>query len=460
MVLIDMARFNFIALKISFTSDFVLVYAVISLLFTTGLINFNPVYAKDKSVTDNKNSDFERVAGELEELVKEFFPRAKFKKTAKGIHFEFKAKKSSAGPGSNRLILAPKVDGIVGDLTLKQGKYKTDKILPYRVNEMFWVSLLMAPYSEPDNSHLHTKILFPPQTPIGFINSLKDIVSSFQNESEKTQEVENKADSTEPEIKEEKKEKVSEFKGRAEKDVEAEEEMVVSIVSDGDTIEISDDEEKEKEEEEPKVDFGAPKFSSYSFSEGRFKIKLPGSPDVSASNRAGMRFVDYKYLEPQGLYNIGYAILPGRIREEKETHFLNTISQALIKASRGKVAKHHSLKWQGYPGRQIVIENLGGKKNRSSLLRIVLVKNYFYMLQAAGTTPWVKSDAVKTVLNSLEVRPPLTSRQKYRLKLEARERDRARRNYEYEARKRNKRPRYNHSWERRRADRKYNRRSF
>ena len=427
----------------------------LSLILSAEILASKAFAAEAKSADKSAaNAEFDRVSSELEELVGDFFPRAKFEKTSQTIHFEFKAKKSAAGPGSNRLILAPKVDGIVGDIKLRSGKYKTDKVLPYRVNEMYWVSLLMAPYSELDNSHLYSRILFPPQTPIAFVNSLKDIVGSYEKESTK----ESKSESEN-----EDKTKSDSLSAAVEKDVIEDEAMVVSIVSDGESVKVEEapeNKEKTTEEEAPKVDFGAPKFSSYSFSEGRFKIKLPGSPDVSAANRAGMRFVDYKYLESQGLYNIGYAILPGSIRSEREDEFLNTISQALIKAARGKVAKHHSLKWQGYPGRQIAIESLGGKENRSSLLRIILVKEYFYMLQAAGTTPWVNSDAVKTVLNSLEVRPTLSSRQKYELRRRETERDMERRRYEYEAEQRNRRPRYNHTLEKIRADRKYNRRRY
>ena len=123
--------------------------------------------------------DFAGISKELESLVTEFYPRAKIVKTDKSFHFEYRVK-SLMLPRSVKQIMVPESEGVLGDLTVTSGAYAGSELLPFQSNETYYVSLLMAPYSEPTESHLLTKLLFPPSTPADFVTRFKNIVSRFQ----------------------------------------------------------------------------------------------------------------------------------------------------------------------------------------------------------------------------------------------------------------------------------------
>lgn len=123
--------------------------------------------------------DFAGVTKELEALVSEFYPRAKIVKTDKSIHFEYKVK-SLKLPSSIKQITVPDSEGVLGDLTVTPGQYAGNELVPFQSNETYYVSLLMAPYSEPTESHLLTKLLFPPSSPADFVTRFKAIVNRFQ----------------------------------------------------------------------------------------------------------------------------------------------------------------------------------------------------------------------------------------------------------------------------------------
>ncbi len=94
------------------------------------------------------------------------------------MHFEFKASKLMVA-GKQRQMLVPQIGGIVGDITLKGGKYPGKEALPSLTNEYGFVSLLLAPYSNAGNSHLHTILFYPPDAPIDFVDELKALVAKF-----------------------------------------------------------------------------------------------------------------------------------------------------------------------------------------------------------------------------------------------------------------------------------------
>jgi len=122
--------------------------------------------------------DFKAVSTAIEALVLEYYPRAKIVKTDKSVHFEFRVK--SLILPSRKQSLVPESEGIVGDLNIKPGRYDGTEILPYQTNETYYVSLLMAPYSEPGDCHMLTKMLFPPSTAVEFVKGFKQIVNSYQ----------------------------------------------------------------------------------------------------------------------------------------------------------------------------------------------------------------------------------------------------------------------------------------
>lgn len=403
-------------------------YLLVSILLglEAGCLTVHPASAvESKASQEARVSDFDHTCQGLKALFLEYYPRAKVEKTGEHLEIAFKVGKQATTTG--RTIMAPKIDGIFCELDLKPGKYKGDRILPSRVNEMRYVIIEMAPYNEPLDKHLYTRLLFDPGTPEVFITRFKKLVDKFEKFVETKKVVETK---TEPETN-----------------------PATEAVS-----RPNEPEQPEKPKEE-KTDFGAPKLSSYSFQEGRFKVKLPGNPLTKYKNTAGMRFVQYQYEEPQGGYQIGYAILPGQIPYSQQGGFLNSISQSLIKSHPGK-HEEHSLKWQGYPGRQIdlKVESKDKTKKRAYIYRTILVRRFLYIIEATGTEAWVASPAVKEVLASLEIKPELTSEEAALIRQREVQRENNRRLYEAESRARNQRPKYNKDHEKFQADWKYRRR--
>lgn len=120
-----------------------------------------------------------RVMNEVEDLVIRQFPRAAISKSVDSIHFEFKSSIRIV-PGKHRQLKIPNTDGIVGDITVKNGKYAGKEILPLQTNETLYVSLLMAPYSKEGHCHLATELFFPPDTSVDFVNEFKTLVSNFE----------------------------------------------------------------------------------------------------------------------------------------------------------------------------------------------------------------------------------------------------------------------------------------
>lgn len=123
--------------------------------------------------------DFKDVAGELESLVIEYYPRAKIARDDRSVHFEFKVKELKL-PSTEKKILVPQAEGIVGDLAITPGRYAGPEYLPLQTNETYYVSLLMAPYSTPGDCHVLTRLFFPPNTSVDFVNRFKQVVNSFQ----------------------------------------------------------------------------------------------------------------------------------------------------------------------------------------------------------------------------------------------------------------------------------------
>jgi uncharacterized protein len=126
-----------------------------------------------------KPRDYQGVTEALQSLVNEFFPRGKVIKTEKGFHLEYKAK-SLKLQGTEKQMLVPLSDGIVADITLVPGCYEGAAILPFQTNETYYVSLLMAPYSQAKDNHLLTKLLFPPNTSSEFVDRFKAVINSYQ----------------------------------------------------------------------------------------------------------------------------------------------------------------------------------------------------------------------------------------------------------------------------------------
>ncbi|MCA9803404.1 MAG: hypothetical protein KC777_15645 [Cyanobacteria bacterium HKST-UBA02] len=479
-------------------------------------------------------SVFEPFLQEVEALFQEFYPKAKVKKDGNKIQVSYKCHEYADG-SSGRHIIAPQLDGILLDMEAVPGKYKGKEMLPHRVNETLYVLLLMAPYSAPSDHHMHTRLLFPHNTPESFVRKFQGLVEDFDRKV--------KAEMKEAKAKEE--EKVAEEPGSgdeaksedsgsdetaqaapgasedsspgedaagdaeagkessgdeadesadksdsaksaektsddsaehasdskktatdADKSADKESDKSADKESDKETDKEADkeadteaDKEADKEaKSESKIDFGGARLSTYTFSDGRFQIRLPGKPDAAAKELQGMRFSQYKYREPQGSYNIGYTVLPTAVKVSSQGKMVIDLTRSLAAVTKGKSGPLTSLPWQGYPGCQVDVSEIPGDGFKNTRLRVFLVRRYLYIVQAIGTKAWLESPAVKQVLDSLVVRPELTSSE--RTLMETREASRLShsRAASADARDRNARPSYNKAREKFQADWKYRKR--
>ncbi len=319
-------------------------------------------------------SPYDSVVSQVEALMKQSFPKAKIKRTDKSFNASFKCRQFADSGSSSRLVLAPDLDGILLDMELKEGEYTGNQRVPRRTNEVLYISLVMAPYSKKLNSHLSTKILLPHNTPDDVIREFESIIAQFGP----------------PQPEEKKKEE--EVKPAA---------TAVPATPAASTPTA-------KPPDAPKSTFGPPRLSTFTFTDGRFQIKLPERPEGRSRDQRGMRFVDYTYAETQGIFNIGFTVLPGYVPQEQQGKMLTDFIRNLGAASKGKPTSLTWLPWHGYPGRQMDIAEIPNKGFDCSRLRVILVRRYLYVVQAVGTKAWLESPGVSEVLDSLVIRPELT----------------------------------------------------
>lgn len=115
------------------------------------------------------------VYAEMTKLVRTYYPSAKISEKSGKLHFEFKAA-PHISTSTNLPVLGPKEGGILGEVELKQGK---SKIEPRSINEYYYQTLLMSPYSATHDCHLSVKISYPPETSSDFVDKFKTAVSEF-----------------------------------------------------------------------------------------------------------------------------------------------------------------------------------------------------------------------------------------------------------------------------------------
>jgi len=112
----------------------------------------------------------------IEDLVKAYYPKAKFQRTADGLHFQHRVKREY-GYYSNDLILSPQEGGILGDVSLRPGVCNE---MQMTVADGFHSTLTMAPYSKNLNAHLLVKLTFPSSDfSFEFQDQFTDLVQRF-----------------------------------------------------------------------------------------------------------------------------------------------------------------------------------------------------------------------------------------------------------------------------------------
>ena len=113
---------------------------------------------------------------QLQALVKEFYPKAQCSPSEGKLHFEYKTKEE-LGFYSNRPTKMPQAGGILGDITLRPGRY--DKKLLSEQRDGFHTILTLAPFSPSTSTHILARVLFPSDVPPEFKERLMELVNKF-----------------------------------------------------------------------------------------------------------------------------------------------------------------------------------------------------------------------------------------------------------------------------------------
>jgi len=294
-------------------------------------------------------------------------------------------------------------------MQLKEGEYGGKEILPHRVNELLYVSLLMAPYSQQEDKHLLTRVLFPHNTPEDFVRQLQSVVPVYKKFSENATESKKSTKRRRRRRKATSENKSDESKTQTSKSPDSKPDKITAPETKPEeaTSEStnSDTESTPESSSSGSIDFGGSKLSSYTFHDGRFKIRLPGQPNAKSKKGKNMRFVEYLYKESLGSYKIGYTTLDRRVPLQEQGALLTRLIRSMAQATGGKPTSLVALPWQGYPGRQIQVKDIPGDGFKYALLRIFLVDRYLYVIQAKGSHAWLNSPGVDDVLSSLTFRP-------------------------------------------------------
>jgi len=379
------------------------IIAVITSLFLSSIAL--AALADEKSGSEGETSaktsastgpDVSAAFGEIEALVKEYYPKAKIVRNADSLHFEYKAR-GLTGTQSGLKELSPDSGGVAGDIVVKPGRYAGRERNPSETNLILHMVFFTAPYSEPNDHHLLTRLSYPPDASIDFLSRFKTIIG---NQKKGAQEI-------------------------AEKTVVPPPNTVSPPASSSPPVAVSSSStvtepgaqkpaEQPSVKEVPKVSFGSRKLSKYSYPEGRFKILLPGNPNCRYSNTLGMRSVDYSYPESHGAYMVSYLIAPGMIIDSKINALLDAVCGNLSKTTKSVELRRNSLTLQGFQGRQIELAPQAAKegtdaKEQLARFRLFVVRRFVYIIGAAGNKAWVDSPVVAEYLNSLEVVPELTA---------------------------------------------------
>ncbi len=338
---------------------------------------------------------------EVETLVKEFYPKAKIVRSEDKLHFEYKAR-GLAGTQSGLKELSPDSGGVAGDIVVKPGKYTGKDRQPNETNLILHMVYFIAPYSEPQDHHFLTRLSYPPDASVDFLSKFKSIVGDLKkgNQEIAAKPAAASAPNTTPPAVSVATSSQTSSTSTVVKKPDGEPASVDSSIA-------SAEKPGSKELTPAKVSFGARKLSKYSYPEGRFKVLLPGNPQMKYSDQLGMRSVDYSYPETQGAYMMSYMIAPVNI-ESKSSPLLDAICTNILKTTKSVEVRRNTISLQGYQGRQIELAP-PTKKDQLARFRVYVVRRFIYVIGVAGNKAWTESPVVADYLNSLEVVPELTA---------------------------------------------------
>ncbi|HZY85655.1 MAG TPA: hypothetical protein VFE78_12545 [Gemmataceae bacterium] len=147
-----------------------------------------------------------------------------------------------------------------------------------------------------------------------------------------------------------------------------------------------------------------PNVPEYTSAEGRFAVRVPGTPRVTKETGAGGDTILATVVQPNGRYVVAYLDLkteanenPAKARERLEKARDGAASQV-----RGAVLADRPITLAGkYPGRDVTIE-LPGKEDLVRD-RMYLVNGRLYQVTVTGRKWWVESADTGKFLDSFRL---------------------------------------------------------
>jgi hypothetical protein len=369
-----------------------------------------PSLGASSSETSSSASSTDGIYKEIQDLVKEYYPKARFSTSEKKLHFEEKVR-NEVGYYSGHIELTPQAGGILGDLSLVSGDYEgADKDrLPSEVANGFNTVLVMAPYSKQQQSHLLSRLVFPRDLPNDFKDRFKQIVKSYTagDSSEPSSSPATTVKPAAPTL----------SAATASSTPPPQQDQPATNATSTRTGEISNT-TGESVKSSPAasassaVTFGSAKLSRYSYPEGRFSVLLPGNPLMSYKNQAGIRMVDYSYPEVHGSFNVSYVIMPGQANPAAINLLFDKLTESFVKTLNGAKVKQFSTTLQGFPARQIDMGELKSKTGCVARLRMYSVRRFVYVIGLVGKKEWIDSPVANDFLGSFSFSPELTAQEK------------------------------------------------
>ncbi|CAN5237012.1 hypothetical protein BH10CYA1_BH10CYA1_08600 [soil metagenome] len=411
--------------------------------FSSGICAFADTASSPSTSSDTLTTSIEsqNLLKSISKLVTDYFPRAKIVSTANSLHFEYKVHERMH-PYNRRNVLSPDLDGILGDIEVKQGGPK-DRIVGFVERpETVHSVLLMAPYSASDKTWLSTRLVFQPITPLDFLDNFKKLVASYDHPAEST-ESGSPADSQEkPSNQPAPQSPITSAAKELNKPAEVAQSTdtrLSSLQNAGGTENLvvdstKDDQQKNISKEVSTIaapdathksdTISGPPMDNYTYPEGRFKVMLPGSPQVKYTDQAGMRMVDYLYAAPEGTFNVSYVILPEPPPNLKTSQLLDNMSQSVVNSLKGLHTRQYPSSLQNFPGCQLEMAELANKPGQSARFRIYIVQNFIYIVGLAGKKDWLNSPNAKEFLDTFQVNIEPSAAQKASKRRQDSERER------------------------------------
>jgi uncharacterized protein YbaP (TraB family) len=158
------------------------------------------------------------------------------------------------------------------------------------------------------------------------------------------------------------------------------------------------------------ISFGGSNLERLYYPEGRFRVMLPGQPEMKCNTLSGIRMVDYTYPEFSGNFEVSYLILPREIPDATaQQNFLNFIIGEFVKKINAKLLSKTSFSNSYGIGSQLDCKlPLKVKMTNQDVLmrlRFQLCGRMLYIIGGQGTAPWIGSNRLAQVMNSLEIVP-------------------------------------------------------